>query len=103
MTGGEIPPPAGCSRTFLVQRSTEAISVADAAFSTAYILSRATSNIGLSSLAGSNDFGFLVAHNMVFYLFIVSTTPPFLLRNESVLLQRLTNSLTAYSIPFRNP
>lgn len=30
---------------------------------------RATGDIGLSSLAGGNDFGFLIAHGIVFYLF----------------------------------
>lgn len=31
---------------------------------------RATGDIGLCSLAGGNDFGLLVAHGIVFYLFV---------------------------------
>ena len=59
-------------RHCLAQSRDLAVIVCATAKGHAAILGRATCNIGLSSLAGGNDFGFLIAHGIVFYLFIVS-------------------------------
>ena len=56
--------------TILVYRSAHALSIGVCARRKKYRSCRATRNIGLSSLAGGNDFGLLVAHGIVFYLFV---------------------------------
>lgn len=57
-------PLAGCE-VFLVKRAAHALSViARATACGIRFVRRATGHIGLRSLAGSNDFGFLIAHGI---------------------------------------
>lgn len=62
--------PAYC-RPSLVQRSTHAACIIPAAIRAPRGFCRAACDIGLSSLAGGNDYGLLIAHGIDFYLFMV--------------------------------
>ena len=73
---GESPRLPDWSGFSLLQRPTHAYRVEVNAMGGLHSFRRATGDIGLSSLAGGNDFGLLVAHSIDFYLFGVMMLRP---------------------------
>lgn len=66
--GGGFPD-CRIERPLLVQRSAHAYFVDVVTSGALHSLRRAAGDIGLSSLTGGNDFGFLIAHSYVSYWF----------------------------------
>ena len=64
--GGESIPTSRIERSLLLQGTAHAFCVGAGARGHNHFVCRTTCDIGLSSLAGGNDFGLLVAHGIVF-------------------------------------